>query len=1608
MNAALVNNSKVHQLRRRLPFISCKYTVNNYDFDHIAIIDGGATRSTFPIQRLPAAFKNRIKATSVTLSGVGGRCDLAGAIDFKVYLGANDKVGHNVNVLITKAGVPALIGQDVLSNGSISSFTQDNSNGCIRFTTTDGASYTASCLTDDAVKQHFEDHKRGSMVNVNIKSRDQSREAARISSTTTTSTLATPVVTSVDSSHDVTCSTAKEKPPPGAPFEVLKHWLQTVKLVDIPKSSDTANQTLVNLLHQYEDVIGTPESKLGSFKKTVRIPTNGESRSRPQFPIAQSLKKPFLEAIQKLRRDGVIEPCKDPKGFNSPIFPVPKRQPNQVRVVVNFRQTLNKVIKDLDPWTMPSVESVLQSIPRGCKFFAVVDLRDGYFQLTIHEEDRHKTAFQVNNECLQFEKVPMGLTSAGAIFSREVAEVINSGGVDNVVAYLDDILVYGRTETEFFQALEGLFKVLRQNGLLLNGRKCEFLKSTVKFLGRQISCEGIGVVPEYVTALLELKAPETKKEAQRLVGRMVWISSFLNTRIGEKLKMVNFSVLMKPILETVTSPGVFRWTEEAKRNFEKMKKRLASPPIIQFADYNLPFTVVTDASLDAAGAVVMQESPDGQKRIIATASKKFNKTERNWSATEREAFALKWAILKFSYFLSNRPFVVFTDHRSLIYMDRREFNNAKIRRWQSELQQFNFVVQYIEGEANVFADMLSRDVGAVSKVTTAEDNTPAGKFKRLGDSKIMIYIPSWVTNDDITEVDVNESRDVAAFTVFGSDTAYHQAYLHMELTMEQEKDYLLNQIISALKIGKKPETVMNADDHRYEAYMAKLKYFSLEPGSGALQLQTGNKIQMVIPYHMRYHMLTRAHNDCNHSGITRMQTLLNSVWWENKNNDILNWCQSCDQCSRRKGRYGMRQSWPNGHLERGTKPFEVVYLDFIQMPLSKGKRYCLTIECSFSRFIMVIPSAHDRAIDACKGLYQIFLQHRCVPRVVSTDRGSHFSAAMFKEFSSMMGSVSKLHCPWRPQSTGNLERQHRTLKNAVFILCHEDTSKWTDVITAVVSNMNAVPNAATGVSAHEVITGRKPYTGIPGNNTDIHAPTTFQYVKLVKSKQVKVYNAVRIAAAATDQKADEKANHVIKETIEIGDQILLFRPQSVQAQTSKQNWIGPYTVVKTNQMVVQYSDDDGKLDWTHMSQVRKLTPRNENLTTPIPAVSTAAMVPPLPSTIPIPIQSPINPAVPKASSVTRPHDPDVSAEQAVQQHPEETSRPRRNCRKPNRLIETMDANLKSYFINEENIDEENVEVRWIPPPPTHTPIKSCHYTTYSTGLMSSRPSRLSILSGSNTDDISIDSLNDELGDNSDKHCDVDDTNSERCSEDSDSVSTVSNDESDIPSMHNSDIPKSASDDGEDQAEDDVTCSTTSEDESTDNLDTEYVISGKSKGIVSSHIFDTDGLTSFLDDVTVHRKVNLMLIKDYDVLRRLNDKYSSKIWPPQDESLAVSRAKRKLAKLIIEKQPMWQKECHNNVEWPFVPLTACGSQRVTNLAKSIIQNSDGKFEGYPVDNRTYFELAQTCVQLNLQLKRSDLNNKMTLKKAIMKAPLQQNLRAIPHKNILYICKKAPKP
>ena len=91
----------------------------------------------------------------------------------------------------------------------------------------------------------------------------------------------------------------------------------------------------------------------------------------------------------------------------------------------------------------------------------------------------------------------------------------------------------------------------------------------------------------------------------------------------------------------------FTWTEKADKASKKIKNRLSPPPVISFPAFSQLFTLTTDASDVAYGAILMKEADNRKKKIIAVASHSFNLPEQNWSTTEQETYTIKWAILKF-------------------------------------------------------------------------------------------------------------------------------------------------------------------------------------------------------------------------------------------------------------------------------------------------------------------------------------------------------------------------------------------------------------------------------------------------------------------------------------------------------------------------------------------------------------------------------------------------------------------------------------------------------------------------------------------------------------------------------------------------------------------------------------------------------------------------------------------------------------------------------------------------------------------------------------------------------------------------------------------------
>ena len=415
------------------PHIKATYIINDFEFEAAAMLDSGASISTFPRNRLPKQVLGYIKATTTTLQGIGGPAKLWGELNASILLGSKGVPPvHNITILVTDGQGPILIGQNVLRNGTIRYWHEDTLTSAIRFQRIGVTPKSHSCPV-----------------------LSRAEVSAYTNAASTSDTLADKI-----------------------------KWLESEKSVSFPAGFKRHElEELADILIKYEKVLGTEDGDPGTFVRTVKLPTNGKSKSVGQFPIQEALREQFDAEIAKMEADGIIEPCEDPKGFNSAAFPVLKKS-GAIRVVVNFKPTLNRCLVDLDPWPLPTIDELMANIGSGNRYFATVDLKSGYHQIPIAPEDRHKTAFMHNGRCLQWTRLAMGITSAGNIFCRSIGEALESiPNRRNIITYSDDNLVFAKTFKDFSRALENFLKSLMNFGLKVNPKKSLFMACETEFLG---------------------------------------------------------------------------------------------------------------------------------------------------------------------------------------------------------------------------------------------------------------------------------------------------------------------------------------------------------------------------------------------------------------------------------------------------------------------------------------------------------------------------------------------------------------------------------------------------------------------------------------------------------------------------------------------------------------------------------------------------------------------------------------------------------------------------------------------------------------------------------------------------------------------------------------------------------------------------------------------------------------------------------------------------------------------------------------------------------------------------------------------------------------------
>jgi hypothetical protein len=307
--------------------------------------------------------------------------------------------------------------------------------------------------------------------------------------------------------------------------------------------------------------------------------------------------------------------------------------------------------------------------------------------------------------------MPFGLTNAPATFMTLMNDIFREYLDQFVIVYLDDILIYSKTKGEHLKHVNLVLRKLREHRLYGKLSKCEFLKDEVEYLGHYISAEGISVDQHKIEAVKSWPIPTNISELRSFLGLASYYRKFVK----------GFSAIATPLTALLHKDKTYLWEKDQQSAFEKLKQHLVSAPVLILPDPTKPFTVTTDASDLAIGAVLSQNQGKGDQPI-AFESRKLSPAEQNYPIHEKELLAIVHAIKLWCIHLERQAFTIITNYAALKYIKSQTTLSRRQARWLETLQSVTYEVKYKPGKTNVVADALSRIpyVNNISTVTSLD------------------------------------------------------------------------------------------------------------------------------------------------------------------------------------------------------------------------------------------------------------------------------------------------------------------------------------------------------------------------------------------------------------------------------------------------------------------------------------------------------------------------------------------------------------------------------------------------------------------------------------------------------------------------------------------------------------------------------------------------------------------------------------------------------------------------------------------------------------------------------------------------------------------------
>ncbi|GJX21045.1 putative reverse transcriptase domain-containing protein [Tanacetum coccineum] len=360
------------------------------------------------------------------------------------------------------------------------------------------------------------------------------------------------------------------------------------------------------------------------------------------------------------------------------------------RMCIGYRELNKLTVKNRYP--LPRIDDLFDQL-QGSQFFSKIDLRSGYHQLIVHEDDILKTAFRTCYGHFEFTIMPFGLTNALAVFMDLMNRVCRPYLDKFVIMFIYDILIYSKTQEEHAKHLRLVLGLLKKEKLYAKFYKCEFWLREVQFLRHVINGNGIHVDPSKIEAVKNWKAPRTPTEVRSFLGLVGYYRRFIE----------NFSKIAKSLTILTQKSKTFDWSKEHELALQTLKDKLCNASVLALPDGPEDFVVYCDASGIGLGCVLMQRG-----KVIAYASRQLKIHEKNYTTHDLELGAVVFALKIWRHYLYGTKSVIYTDHKSLQHIFSKKELNMRQRRWIELFSDYDCEIRYHPGKANMVADALSR------------------------------------------------------------------------------------------------------------------------------------------------------------------------------------------------------------------------------------------------------------------------------------------------------------------------------------------------------------------------------------------------------------------------------------------------------------------------------------------------------------------------------------------------------------------------------------------------------------------------------------------------------------------------------------------------------------------------------------------------------------------------------------------------------------------------------------------------------------------------------------------------------------------------------------